>query len=188
MRCRRFEPVDRLSHESDVDLTGGGGFPDGTVGEVRPLLQGPDAADFSGFAHPERGDELEPFRFFRELVQPRAVVVGVAHGGDFYPVRLDPFDVGEVVLEFEVARDAGEVVLGNEDLYALRGGEFADFTVIVQAVAFEVDPLRYFCCFEDFFPQGGAFDGSGVSEGTAVALETDGAQLYRIRGDLADAR
>ena len=169
-------------------MTGGGGFPDGTVGEVGAFFQGPNSADFSGFAHAECSDELESLCLFCKLVQPCAVVVGVAHGGDFYSVRLDPFGVGEVVLEFEVARDAGEVVLGDKDLYALRGGDFAEFVKIVQAVAFEVQPLRDFVCIEDFFPQGGAFDSSGVGEHSSVALEPDSAQLYRFGGNLADAR
>ena len=112
-------------------MTGGGGFSDGTVSEVCPLLEGPNPANFSGFAHAECGDELEPFGFFGELVEACAVVVGVAHGGDFNPVCLDPFDVGEVVLEFEVAWDAGEVVLGNEDFHAFRGSEFAELIVVV---------------------------------------------------------
>jgi hypothetical protein len=133
-------------------LTGGGGFPDGTVGEVGAFFQGPNSADFASFAHAECSDELEPLCLFRELVEPRAVVVGVAHGGDFYSVCLDPFGVGEVVLEFEVARDAGEIVFGNEDFYTLWGGEFAKLAKVVQAVAFEVNPLWNFVCIEDFFP------------------------------------
>ena len=154
MRSGRFEPVDCLSHESDIDLTGGGGLPDGTVGEVRALLEGPNSADFPGFAHAECGDELESLRLFRELVEPRAVLVGVAHGSDFDAVRLDPFDVGEVVLEFEVARDAGEVVLGNEDFHAFGGGECAEFVVIVEVVAFEVQPLRIVRSFEESLRRG----------------------------------
>ena len=187
MRSSGFEPVDCFSHESDVNLTGGGSLPDGSVSEVRSFLQGPDAAEFSGFAHAERGNELEPFCFFCKLVEARTVVVGVAHGGDFDAVRLDPFSVGEIVLEFEVARDAGEVVLGNEDFHASRGGELAEFVVIVEAVAFEVQPFWNVRSFENFFPQGGAFDGSGVGECSAVPSETDGAKKYHVWNDFADA-
>ena len=100
-------------------MTGGGGFSDGTVSEVCALFQRPNSADFSGFAHAECRNELEPFSLFGELVEPCAVFVGVAHGGNLDAVRLDPFDVGEVVLEFEVVRNTSKVMLGDEDFYAL---------------------------------------------------------------------
>ena len=168
-------------------MAGGGGLPDGTVSEVCTLLQRPDSADFSGFAHAECGDELEPFGPFGELIEARAVVFGVAHGGDFDAVCLDPFDVGEVVLEFEVARDAGEVVLGNEDLHAFRGCNFAELVIVVQAVAFKVQPFRDVRCVKNLFEKSGALDGACVGECTAVTLESYGAELYCLRDEFADS-
>ena len=169
-------------------MAGGGRLSDGTVSEVCPLFQRPDSADFSGFTHAECGDELEPFCPFGELVEARAVVFGVAHGGNFDAVCLHPFDVGEVVLEFKVGWDAGEVVLGNEDLHALRGRKFTELVVVVQAVAFKVQPFRHVRCIENLFKKSNALDGACIGECAAVTLEADGSELYCLRDELADSR
>ena len=168
-------------------MAGGGSRPDRTVSEVCPLLEGPDSADFSGFAHAKCRDELEPFGSFGELVEARAVVVGVTHGGYLDAVCLDPFDVGEVVLEFEVAWDAGEVVLGNEDLHAFWGGQFAELVVVVQAVAFKVQPFRDVRCVENLFEKPEALDSACIGECASITLEADGAELNCLRDELADS-
>lgn len=160
-----WEAVDGFSHESDVDLPRGRRFPYGTVGKVCAFLEGPEAADFPCGAHSECGDKVEAAcLLLGELVEPVAILGGVAHGGYLDAVGLYPFYVKGEVFQFQVAWDSCEIVLGNENLDLLLRRELLQCSVVVQVVPFKVYPVGNFGLFHDFFPQRRSFYGSCVGE------------------------
>jgi len=169
-------------------LTGCFGASDGSVGQVCAFLKGPDSADFAGFAHPEGGEHLEVLGLFLdELVETVAVAFRVAHGGNLQSAGLESLYVLGEGFQFLLVRDAGEVVLGDDDAHLAAQDFVVKLFVIPEVVPFQVKPFRHFGGIQDILPQFRAFHGAGVVEGSAIVLKADGANLQLPGGNLANA-